>query len=383
MKKILQALDGAASKPVEGVSSMARFLRVVKEGDLNQPAGGDTTWAKVVANASGSYDVVDFEGNKLGTNLSQADATKQAKIADEQYKKVAPGLSSSIQVQPESVAEDTGISRFISIISEGKGPLNRPTAAESITMQHYTAPTKKSITTPTLNVAVGAKPSMIGKYFKTVSEEFNADANQSKTRARQLAERVIERVVGGQEPAPGINRLTGKPIEPQAEPAVPAAPAAVVPLNKRFDPRFKNGPEPYTIDIDGVVYKFAGRDKTGPGTGEVIKVPAAVIGIRGLGAVSVELGKDGLFYSAPKTESVSEELNPPDAVTVDIPLLLRLLEYAKEDAKTDMDLHNVTEKLIQMSREGETLSMKDYDAIVGDQLALPAPDENNDGEEDY
>ena len=227
MKKILQALDGAASKPVEGVSSMARFLRVVKEGDLNQAAGGDTTWAKVVANASGSYDVVDFEGNKLGTNLSQADATKQAKIADEQYKKVAPGLSSSIQVQPESVAEDTGMSRFISIISEGKGPLNRPTAAESIAMQHYTAPTKKSITTPTLNVAVGAKPSMIGKYFKTVSEEFDATANQSKNRARQLAERVIERVVGGQEPAPGINRLTGKPNEPQAEPAAPTTPAAI------------------------------------------------------------------------------------------------------------------------------------------------------------
>lgn len=31
MKKILQALDGAATKPVEGVSDMARFLRVVSE----------------------------------------------------------------------------------------------------------------------------------------------------------------------------------------------------------------------------------------------------------------------------------------------------------------------------------------------------------------
>lgn len=202
--------------------------------------------------------------------------------------------------------ETDDMKTFISIIREGKGPLNRPTAAESIAMQHYAEPIKKSITTPTLNVAVGAKPSMIGKYFKTVSEEFNATADQSKARARQLAERVIERIVPGQEPAPGINRLTGKPNEPQTEPAAPAAPPAVVPLNKRFDPRFKNGPEPYTIDIDGVVYKFAGRDKTGPGTGEVIKVPAAVIGIRGLGAVDVELGKDGLFYSAPKTESVSE-----------------------------------------------------------------------------
>ena len=37
MKKILQSLDGVAAKPVEGVDSMAKFLRVVKEADLNQP----------------------------------------------------------------------------------------------------------------------------------------------------------------------------------------------------------------------------------------------------------------------------------------------------------------------------------------------------------
>jgi hypothetical protein len=113
-----------------------------------------------------------------------------------------------------------------------------------------------------------------------------------------LIESLDERVVGGEETPPGINRLTGKPIEPQATAPAADAPAPVVPLNKRFDPRFKNGPEPYTIDIEGKVYKFAGRDKTGPGTGEVIKVPAAVIGIRGLGAVSVELGQDGMYYPA-------------------------------------------------------------------------------------
>ena len=276
--------------------------------------------------------------------------------------------------------ESDDMKKFISIIREGKGPLNRPTAAESIAMQHYAEPAKKSITTPTLNVAVGAKPSMIGKYFKTVSEEFNATADQSKTRARQLAERVIERIVPGQEPAPGINRLTGKPVEP----AAPAAPAPAGPsLASRYGPGYEGSPEAYTITVNGQNYKFAGRDKQAPGTGEIIKVPGGAVGIRGLAPVSVEIGTDGLFYIAPKTESVSEELNPPDAVTVDIPLLLRLLEYAKEDAKTDMDLHNVTEKLIQMSAEGETLSMKDYNAIVGDQLALPAPDENNDGEEDY
>jgi hypothetical protein len=58
--------------------------------------------------------------------------------------------------------------------------------------------------------------------------------------------------------------------------------------------------------------------------------------------------------------------DPADTVTVDVPLLIRIMEYAKEDAKTDMDLHNVAEKLIGMSREGKTLTMDDYDAMVGD-----------------
>jgi hypothetical protein len=100
------------------------------------------------------------------------------------------------------------------IISEGRGPLNRSTSAESIAMQHYTA--------PVLNVAEEAKPSMIGKYFATVEQELKEAAARPNERARQLAERVIERIVpnaDGSLPDPSINRLTGKPNPPAAEPA--------------------------------------------------------------------------------------------------------------------------------------------------------------------
>jgi len=71
--------------------------------------------------------------------------------------------------------------------------------------------------------------------------------------------------------------------------------------------------------------------------------------------------------------SVAEEHNEPDAVTLDIPLLIRLFEYAREDAKTDMDLHNVTERLIRMSEEGRTLTMDDYDAICRPDVQESAP----------
>jgi hypothetical protein len=56
--------------------------------------------------------------------------------------------------------------------------------------------------------------------------------------------------------------------------------------------------------------------------------------------------------------------NPTDSITVDVPLFIRLLEYAREDAKTDMDLHNVAEKTLALSTTGETLTMAQYDEIV-------------------
>jgi hypothetical protein len=62
---------------------------------------------------------------------------------------------------------------------------------------------------------------------------------------------------------------------------------------------------------------------------------------------------------------ILENMNPKDTITVDVPLFIRLLEYAREDAKTDMDLHNVAERAISLSAEGECLGMESYDSIVG------------------
>ena len=60
---------------------------------------------------------------------------------------------------------------------------------------------------------------------------------------------------------------------------------------------------------------------------------------------------------------LDEDFNPEDTITVDVPLFIRLLEYAREDAKTDMDLHKVTEKITALSAQGRTLSMDDYNKI--------------------
>ena len=59
----------------------------------------------------------------------------------------------------------------------------------------------------------------------------------------------------------------------------------------------------------------------------------------------------------------SEAVDKADVVAFDIPLLIRMFEYAREDAKTDMDLHKVVEKLIKIRKKG-VLTMKDYKFVT-------------------
>jgi hypothetical protein len=62
-------------------------------------------------------------------------------------------------------------------------------------------------------------------------------------------------------------------------------------------------------------------------------------------------------------ETLEEKVDKKDTVTLDIPLLIRVLELAREDIKTDMDLHRVVEKLINIRNKG-MLTMKDYNYIA-------------------
>lgn len=54
-----------------------------------------------------------------------------------------------------------------------------------------------------------------------------------------------------------------------------------------------------------------------------------------------------------------------DTITMDIPLFIRMLEYSREDAAADVDLHDVTEKANKLGKERGILSMDDYEEIVG------------------
>ena len=70
-----------------------------------------------------------------------------------------------------------------------------------------------------------------------------------------------------------------------------------------------------------------------------------------------DLRKIQEFFSKPVEDKI-------DTITMDVPLFLRTLEYAREDAKDDMDLHDVTEKAIKGTKQKGILSMVDYDDLT-------------------
>lgn len=69
-----------------------------------------------------------------------------------------------------------------------------------------------------------------------------------------------------------------------------------------------------------------------------------------------------------------------DIIKVDVPLFLRLLELAREDVKDDADLHDITQKVIELSKDTPA-TMADYEEILsfmkqqGGKETSAAPDE--------
>jgi len=189
--------------------------------------------------------------------------------------------------------------KFVSIIAESKGPLNRLTQSETIALNTYNE--------YKLDEKTSSRPNLIDRYFKEVEEEFTEGLTAKHEKVKHLAERV-SRQVGNY----GHQTSFAKHVQQSKTP-----PERIVQMAK-----------------SGA--KVSNRDG----------------------------------YRVEDTDGI-------DSVSLDIPLLMRIMEYAKEDAQDDMALHHVVDKLIELSQRGKTLTMDQYNAIVGDQKALPAPDEQN------
>ncbi len=189
MKKILSTINEASTKPVEGVDSMSKFLRVVKEADMNQPPKG-VNFArdyleKAASGAPGRWMI----------SANDAKAALDWLAANPNYKPPAPAAK-PVAAEPTQTLDQYYQSN--PNVREGLNESNnRLSMAEQLAVRHY----QKDITNPVLNKEKDAKPSMIGKYFKQVEEELAESEQRYKDRAKQLAERVINKMHEAANPA--------------------------------------------------------------------------------------------------------------------------------------------------------------------------------------
>jgi hypothetical protein len=114
----------------------------------------------------------------------------------------------------------------------------------------------------------------------------------------------------------------------------------------------------------------------------ILYVIANVLGINGRSYKSIVDLRDDIITAAENlyklhNESVNEVEETSgdviDTVTLDVPLFIRMLEYAKEEAADDMDLHELATKTIALSKQRGILSMEDYDTLIP---AMEQVDEN-------
>lgn len=153
---------------------------------------------------------------------------------------------------PVKVSGKDDMKRFLNIV-ESKS--NRLTQAESIIMQEQSKP----ITQQMLNKKADAKPSMIGKYFKSVETELAESQSRKTEQAKKLAKKVTERVsigpdgqvTGGFKPTPSEPPQGGNVI-PKASVVLGGKEYAVV-LQGDLRGRYSPGPGVPRVTASGYI----------------------------------------------------------------------------------------------------------------------------------
>jgi hypothetical protein len=83
-----------------------------------------------------------------------------------------------------------------------------------------------------------------------------------------------------------------------------------------------------------------------------------------------------------QARKLEETTDPQDHVSLDIPLLIRLFELMREGVKSDVDLHNIVERILAMKSHG-VLTMAEYEKIAGPNKEgqIPEPKDKKDDDD--
>jgi len=180
MKKFLQAVDGAAlAAPAVDSTDIKKFLSVVSEAEINQPDPKYIEYAQLMAkydmlvkemqpdnsgvekgaspDAIAEIDFIKTKAEQLaGPNLQAWEQARQKENADSMARAQAKGPALAAQF-----LEDTSMNKLLLIVTEGKGPGNKLTSAETMVYMN----------TPKLEPVVIKEGPSIRTYLQLVEAE--------------------------------------------------------------------------------------------------------------------------------------------------------------------------------------------------------------------
>ena len=237
MKRILQAMDGVSTKPVEGANDMSRFLRVVDEaamygagntGVKTAPQSASQLSSEQVkqlapyletdpADGSKYYDLPATDPKEIGAVMGtmikspayiasrkqeQGMVIQQLLALQDPKNHLKPDETTWQPASDEETAQALGfmkehsLDKFLSIVkkndvkilNEGANP-HKVSLPVQMAMQHYQKKEEKMIQRP-----VG-RESVIGKYFHKVEEEVSELQTSKRQLINQYASTIAERVM--------------------------------------------------------------------------------------------------------------------------------------------------------------------------------------------
>jgi hypothetical protein len=187
-------MDGVATKPVAGANDMARFLRVVKEADLNQPATQqDPNFAKY-AELMAKYDMLSAE--------MTPDASGVAKNASPEFVQQVTALKAQAdqiagtnaqaweQARKAGSAPQQTQQQLATQLSEGANP-HKVSLPVQMAMQHYQQPKVETGVTKT--------SSLLKQYFQETEDAVTTQRAEEQAikqqRVRMYSQKIAERVL--------------------------------------------------------------------------------------------------------------------------------------------------------------------------------------------
>ena len=206
MRRILQAIDGTTTKPVEGVNSMAKFLRVVKEAELNQAPPSLTPeqlsriaqYLKKDTDGSQYYELPPTDPKEIGairgTTITTPAALAQIKSPAGQQEIIQQLLAMTDPANavtpvtatstPMSDAEAAALMPASENINESANP-HKVALPVQMAMRHYQ------------NTVTETKPRtrLIDKYFVEAEQAIQKKADERRALINQYAESIAQRVL--------------------------------------------------------------------------------------------------------------------------------------------------------------------------------------------